>query len=82
LLTISSIAYVLPAPGAMGSYHSLLSVALVTLYGVERITALSFAIVTHEVGYIVTMIIGLAYFLKDHLHVSDLALETAEGDSA
>jgi hypothetical protein len=80
LLTISSIAYVLPAPGAMGTYHSLLSVALVNLYAVDKITALSFSIITHEVGYLITMAVGVAFFLKDHLHVSDVALQTAEGE--
>jgi len=78
LLTISSIAYVLPAPGAMGTYHSLLTLALVNMYGADRVTALSFSIVTHEVGYIITMVVGLGYFLKDHVRVSEIALQTAE----
>ncbi|MBI3004160.1 MAG: flippase-like domain-containing protein [Ignavibacteriales bacterium] len=81
LLTISSIAYVLPAPGAMGTYHSLLTLALVNLYNADRVAALSFSIVTHEVGYIVTMIVGLTYFLKDHVRVSEVTLQTAEGDA-
>ncbi|MEK6565175.1 MAG: lysylphosphatidylglycerol synthase transmembrane domain-containing protein, partial [Bacteroidota bacterium] len=81
LLTISSIAYVLPAPGAMGTYHSLLTVALVNLYSVDRITALSYSIVTHEVGYIVTMAVGLWFFLKDHVRVSDVALQGVNGEA-
>ncbi|MBI4428102.1 MAG: flippase-like domain-containing protein [Ignavibacteriales bacterium] len=80
LLTISSIAYVLPAPGAMGTYHSLVTLALVNLYHADRVSALSFSIVTHEVGYIITMIVGIGYFLKDHVRVSEVTLQTAEGD--
>jgi hypothetical protein len=82
LLTISSIAYVLPVPGAMGTYHFMLSRALTNLYGVDLITAQSYSLVTHEVGYIVTMVVGLGYFLKDHVRVSDVTLETANGEAA
>ncbi len=82
LLTISSIAYVLPVPGAMGTYHFMLSRALTNLYGVDLITAQSYSLVTHEVGYIVTMVVGLGYFLKDHVRVSDVTLEPAKGEAA
>jgi hypothetical protein len=71
LLVISTFAWVLPAPGAMGTYHSFLTVAMVKLYGIDMTTALSYAIVTHEVGYIVVMVIGVYYYFHDHLQVSD-----------
>jgi uncharacterized protein (TIRG00374 family) len=73
LLVISSIAWILPAPGAMGTYHWFLQVAMIKLYGIDETTALSYAIVTHEVGYLVVMIFGVYYYFRDHLHVSDLA---------
>ena len=73
LLVISSIAWILPAPGAMGTYHSFLKVAMVKLYGIDETTSLSYAIVTHEVGYLVVMVIGVYYYFRDHLHMSDLA---------
>jgi glycosyltransferase 2 family protein len=72
LLVISSIAWILPAPGAMGTYHSFLKVAMVRLYGIDETTALSYAIVTHEIGYLVVMVIGAYYYFRDQLHVSDL----------
>jgi uncharacterized protein (TIRG00374 family) len=78
LLTISTIAFALPAPGALGTYHSFLTVGLVRLYGVDEITALSFSIITHEAGYILTTVVGLFYFLKDHLKVSEVALEATD----
>jgi uncharacterized protein (TIRG00374 family) len=81
LLTISSIAFVLPAPGALGTYHSFMTISLVKLYGVDEITALSFSIVTHEAGYILTTVVGLFYFIKDHLKVSELALEATDGNT-
>jgi hypothetical protein len=76
LLVITSIAWILPAPGAMGTYHSFLTVALTKLYGVDAATALSFSIITHEVGYIVTMLVGGYYFFHDHVSFSSV---TGEG---
>ena len=73
LLVISSIAWILPAPGAMGTYHSFLKVAMVKLYGIDETTSLSYAIVTHEVGYLVVMVIGVYYYFRDHLKMSVLA---------
>ena len=72
LLTISTIAFALPAPGALGTYHSFLTAALIRLYGVDSVTALSFSIITHETGYILTTVVGLYYFIKDHIRVSDV----------
>ena len=45
---------------------------MMKLYGIDETTALSYAIVTHEVGYLVVMIFGAYYYFRDHLHVSDL----------
>jgi len=72
LLVISSIAWILPAPGAMGTYHSFLKVAMMKLYGIDETSSLSYAIVTHEVGYLVVMVIGAYYYFRDHLQMSDL----------
>lgn len=78
LLAVSSAAFVLPAPGAFGTYHSFLKYALVRLYGVDEVTALSYTIVTHELNVLTTTIVGAWFFLKDHLRVADVAAE-AEG---
>ncbi len=78
LLAISTIAFAFPAPGALGTYHTFLTVALVGLYGVDKVTALSFSIITHEAGYIITTVVGLYYFFKDHLRVSEVVDGTAD----
>ena len=80
LLVVSSIAWILPAPGAMGTYHSFLKVAMVKLYGIDETTSLSYAIVTHEVGYLVVMIIGIYYYFRDHLQVSDLSSASSKDE--
>jgi hypothetical protein len=78
LLMISTMAFALPAPGALGTYHTFLTVALTQLYGVDAVTALSFSIITHETGYIITTVVGLFYFLKDHLKFSEVVKETTD----
>jgi uncharacterized protein (TIRG00374 family) len=72
LLVVSSISWVLPAPGAMGTYHSFLTVAMVKLYGVDSTTALSYAIVTHGVAYILATLLGAYYYFADHIQLSEL----------
>ncbi|HET9129373.1 MAG TPA: lysylphosphatidylglycerol synthase transmembrane domain-containing protein, partial [Terriglobia bacterium] len=72
LLTISSIAFVLPAPGAMGTYQAFMTFTLVRLYGLDHATALGYSIITHEVGYILVTVVGLYFFLKDRVHIADV----------
>jgi uncharacterized protein (TIRG00374 family) len=82
LLTITTVAYVLPAPGAMGTYHSFLTYSLVTLYGVDAVSALSFSIITHEVSYLTITVVGGGYFLKDHVQISELTAQAVTEDGA
>jgi hypothetical protein len=74
LLVVSSIAWILPAPGAIGTYHSFLKIALVKLYGVDMTTALSYSIVTHELGYIIIMVFGAYYYFKDNMNVTEFGI--------
>lgn len=78
LITASTIAFILPAPGAMGTYHSFLSIVLVQLYGVDPVTALSYSIITHETNYIITTALGLYYFLKSQLKISEAEMEVGK----
>jgi uncharacterized protein (TIRG00374 family) len=71
LLTVSTVAFLFPAPGAMGTYHSFLTFTLVRLFGVDGVTALSYSIVTHEVGYIVNTVVGAGYLMRDHVRVPE-----------
>ncbi len=68
---ISSIGVAMPTPGATGTYHVFTSQALIRLFQVSDDVALSFATVTHAVGYIGVTVIGLYYFLQDHIKVSE-----------
>jgi glycosyltransferase 2 family protein len=80
LLVISSISWILPAPGAVGTYHSFLTVAMVRLYGVDMSVALSFALITHGITYLVATVLGVYYYFKTHLHFSELASATSNNE--
>ncbi len=78
LLTFSTAAFILPAPGGFGTYHSFLTYALVQLYQIDMPTALSYSVVTHEMGFVLVVIVGVVYFLKDHLKISEIQGETVK----
>lgn len=75
---ISSIGVAIPTPGGTGSYHMFASQALAGLFAVEKDVALSYATVTHGFGFIGTMIIGLYFFFKDHIKVSEAVAKPVE----
>ena len=68
---ISSIGVAIPTPGGTGSYHVFASQSLSKLFGVAEAVALSYATLTHGFGYLGITIIGLYFFVKDHLKVAE-----------
>lgn len=60
LFVIGTIAYVSPAPGALGVYHTLVSTAMVRLYGLSMEQGLAYATLVHGINYSITMIGGLS----------------------
>jgi uncharacterized protein (TIRG00374 family) len=78
---ISSIGVALPTPGATGTYHMFTSQTLSRLFSVSDEVALSYATMTHAFGYIGITIVGLYYFLNDHIRVSE-AVEKFSEDKA
>jgi uncharacterized protein (TIRG00374 family) len=69
---ISSIGILIPTPGGTGPYHYFTIQTLTKLYGVDDELARSYATVTHAVGYVGVTLVGLYYFLRDRLHMSDV----------
>jgi glycosyltransferase 2 family protein len=69
---ISSIGYMAPTPGSTGPYHYFVVQCLTKLYRVDAELALSYATVTHAVGYIAMTILGIYYFWVDKLHLADV----------
>ncbi len=78
---ISSIGILIPTPGAIGPYHYFTIQTLTKLYGIEYTIAASYATVTHAVGFIGITLLGIVYFLKDRLRVSEIMKEKLEQNS-
>ncbi|HTX17659.1 MAG TPA: lysylphosphatidylglycerol synthase transmembrane domain-containing protein [Bacteroidota bacterium] len=72
LLVASTVAFALPTPSGFGTYHSFTSFVLMKLYHVDGVTALSYTILTHEVGVFLTLVIGAYYFFRDHVRVAEM----------
>jgi hypothetical protein len=72
---ISSIGYIMPTPGATGPYHYFTIQTLTKLYGVQEDLARSYAVVTHAVGFIGVCLVGIVFFLKDRLSVTEVLRE-------
>lgn len=78
VLAISSIGIAIPTPGATGGYHWFAAQTLIRLFHVSNPVALSYATVTHAVGYVCVTIIGLYYFLRDHVNITEAMNKPAE----
>jgi glycosyltransferase 2 family protein len=70
---ISSIGFIVPTPGATGSYHYFVIQTMTKLYSVNEEVARSYATVTHAIGFIATILVGIYFFFKDKLHVTEEA---------
>lgn len=75
VLVIISIGLMIPAsPGFVGTYHWFCMKSL-SLFGIPESEALSFAVISHALNTIPFTIVGLLYFWKENLHLSDAVSE-------
>jgi hypothetical protein len=68
----SGLAFALPTPSGIGSYHAFISYTLSDIFSVNAVQALSYAFYTHIVGFLTTTILGLYFFFKDKIHIADV----------
>lgn len=66
IFVIGLISQFAPVPGGVGVYHTLVTTAMVRLYGLRQEEALAYATVSHGINYLITFVIGLAYFLIEN----------------
>jgi len=59
LRVVSGIAFLIPTPGGVGSYHYFISQALFRIFGVPLASAIAYATVTHAAFDILTTVVGL-----------------------
>ncbi|MDD5425369.1 MAG: lysylphosphatidylglycerol synthase transmembrane domain-containing protein [candidate division Zixibacteria bacterium] len=78
LLVIVSISILIPSsPGFIGVYHAGTFLTL-SIYGIGKEDALSFAIVLHATQYIVVTVMGFYYLKKEHLSLKSLEEKVVE----
>lgn len=82
LQVASGLAFALPTPSGIGSYHSFTSFVLTQMFSVDAIQALSYAVYTHAVGFLTTTVLGLYYFFVDKIHVRDAMLKSEGNEPA
>ncbi|MBI3258520.1 MAG: flippase-like domain-containing protein [Ignavibacteriae bacterium] len=66
LFIIGTIAFILPAPGGVGLFHTLVAGAMIKLYRMDGAEALAYATLTHGVGYLITSLVGGFYFIMEN----------------
>ena len=69
---ILAIGIMIPIPGATGTYHAFCIQALTGLFLVDVSTAAAYGTVTHAVGLIGITVVGLIFFLKDNIKLSNI----------
>jgi len=74
LVTVSIGIMIPSSPGFVGTYHWFCMQSL-ALYGVPHSQALSFAVVSHALNTLPFTAIGLLYFWKENLRLSDAVVE-------
>jgi len=79
---ISSIGIVVPTPGATGPYHYFVIETLTKLYGIDGNVTKSYAVITHAVAVVGITAIGLYYFIKDKIHITEKTAAEAPSSGA
>jgi len=76
LLAASSFAISIPSvPGYVGTYHVAV-VQTLLFYGLDKSTSFTYAVVIHLVGFLSLTLFGFIYYLRTHLSVRSVTLES------
>lgn len=68
LIVISGIGVTIaPTPGAFGVYHVLIRDAMILFYGLTSEEALAYATLTHGVNYLIQVIVGGLFFMRENI---------------
>jgi uncharacterized protein (TIRG00374 family) len=62
VMSISAIGIMIPTPGGIGSYHTLVKSVLVLLFSFSEEISLAYAVITHFISYILFVITALFFF--------------------
>ena len=62
----------MPTPGAVGGYHVMCSLALTLLFGVDEPRAKAAALVNHAIAFVPVAVLGMIFFIREGLSLSDV----------
>ncbi|OGH60424.1 MAG: hypothetical protein A3G34_10320 [Candidatus Lindowbacteria bacterium RIFCSPLOWO2_12_FULL_62_27] len=78
LMSVVVVGVMIPAaPGFVGTYHAFCKGCLVA-FGVDETVALTFAVITHLVPYVLHTFIGFVCVLRENVHWADLAARSPQ----
>jgi uncharacterized protein (TIRG00374 family) len=80
LRVVSGMAFLLPAPGGVGSYHYFISQALFRIFLVPLPAAIAYATLTHAAMYILTTIVGLSSVVGEGINLKDFGKAAKASD--
>lgn len=61
-MSISSVGMIIPTPGGIGSYHAITQMILVTVFGVVKVVSAAYAVISHGISYILSIVFAVFYF--------------------
>ena len=62
-MSISAIGVMIPTPGGLGSYHTITKSVLHDMYNLSNSYGISYALVTHGIGYFFNILIAAGYLI-------------------
>jgi len=74
------IGVLIPTPGFIGPFHYFFKLALTKGFSINPSLAGACAIIAHALGFVPTVIIGLVYFLREHLSLKEVEKASEEPD--
>jgi uncharacterized protein (TIRG00374 family) len=69
-----------PTPGAVGGYHVMCSLALTLLFGVDEPRAKAAALVNHAIAFVPVAVLGMIFFIREGLSLSDVQTMGRSGE--
>jgi len=80
VLVIGSLGIVAPVPGGIGAYHFMVIATLVELFGINNMSATSFAYISHTSQTLLIVLLGLFSFLAIFLRNKQIKNEQKQTD--
>ncbi len=65
LCVTTTLAIIVPVPGAVGTFHSAAMLTLTIIYGIPSETAVAWGVIAHAIGYVVNNLVGGICFIRE-----------------